>query len=142
MENYNVTSADAVLYMTIDGLYPQGFKLEQFGQDAVAQMADDIFAETRMSVDGHMVAGYVDQIKPVTLTFEPSSPTIPYLRNLQEVTRAERKPYPVMLMVTLPSVGRTYTFVNGVLKQGKQMPDIGKTLQPVQFVFDFERVVG
>ena len=136
----NVTSLNATAVMVIEELYPAGFTLEQFSTDAAISQGDDTFAETRMGVDGQMVVGVVDNVKTVTITLEPSSPSMEYLTTLAKAIRTNKKHYPATLIVNIPALGVTRTYSNGALKTGKIMPDINKTLQPVPFTFDFEKV--
>lgn len=138
--NRDITSANATIIMLVDELYPQGVRLEQFSTDAMASEGDETFSETRMGVDGQMVAGYVDDVKSVTITIEPSSPSITYMETLQNAMRSNRKIYPVTLLINIPATGRTITCSNGVLKTGKLLPDMNKTLQPIAYVFDFEKI--
>ena len=136
----NITSLNATAVMVIEELYPAGFTLEQFSTDAAISQGDDTFAETRMGVDGQMVVGVVDNIKTVTITLEPSSPSMEYLITLAKAIRTNKKHYPATLIINIPALGRTRTYSNGALKTGKILPDINKTLQPVPFTFDFEKV--
>lgn len=138
--NRNITSANATLIMIVDELYPQGVTLQQFSTDAMASEADETFAETRMGVDGQMVAGYVDAVKSITVTLEPSSPSIEYLNTLANAMRTNKQVYPVTLLISIPATGRNITCSNGVLKTGKILPDMNKTLQPIAYTFDFESV--
>ena len=136
----NVTSLNATAVMVIEELFPAGFTLEQFSTDAAISQGDDTFAETRMGVDGQMVVGVVDNVKTVTITLEPSSPSIQYLETLQKAIRTNKKHYPVTMLVNLPALGKTYTYSNGALKTGKLMSDVNQTLQPIAYTFDFEKV--
>lgn len=136
--NRNITSANSVSYMTVDELYPQGFKLEQFSTDAAISQGDDTIAETRMGVDGYMVAGYTPSIKTVTITLEPSSPSIPYFDNIIKASQTNKRVYYCNLIINLPSLGKTINYNYGVLKTGKILPDMQKTLAPIAYTFDFE----
>ncbi len=138
--NNNITSANASLILIVDELFPQGIKVEQFSTDAAASENEETFAETRMGVDGKMVAGYVDEVKSITLTLEPSSPTIEYLDTLMSAMRSNKKIYFTTLLISLPAIGKNITCSRGVLKTGKQLPDLKKVLDPISFTFDFERV--
>lgn len=138
--NRNVTSADAMAYMTVDGLYPQGFRLEQFSTDAAISQGDDTIAETRMGVDGHMVAGYTPSIKTITITLEPSSPSIAYMDNIYKSSQQNKKTYWCSLVITLPSLSKVIQYSYGVMKTAKKLPDIQKTLAPIAYTFDFEKV--
>lgn len=138
--NRNITSADAIAVMTVDSLYPQGFRLEQFSTDAAISQGDDTVSETRMGVDGHMVAGYTPSIKTITITLEPSSPSIPYLDNLYKSMQKNKKTYLCSLIVTVPSLSKVIQYSYGVLKTAKILPDLQKTLAPIAYTFDFEKV--
>lgn len=137
----NVTALNANVVMVVEELFPQGVRLEQFSTDAAVSQGDDTFAETRMGVDGQMVVGVIDQIKTVTITLEPSSPSVVYFETLARAIRSNKKHYPITLLVNLPAVGKTYTYSNGALKTGKMLPDVNQTLQPIAYTIDFEKVV-
>lgn len=138
-QNRNITAADAVVTLQCEELFPQGIILEQFSTDATASMGDDTFAETRKGVDGQMVAGYVDGVKTVTVTLEPSSPSVKYLDLLVRASRANKKVYWLTMLISMPALGKVVTFSNGVLKTGKLLPDIQQVLAPIAYTFDFER---
>lgn len=137
----NVTALNANVVMVVDELFPQGVRLEQFSTDAAVSQGDDTYAETRMGVDGQMVTGVIDQIKTVTITLEPSSPSIQYFKTLAKAIRTNKKHYPITLLVNLPATGETFTYSNGALKTGKLLPDVNQTLQPIAYTIDFEKVV-
>jgi hypothetical protein len=42
------------------------------------------------------------------------------------------------MVVSIPSIGKRYTFSNGVLQSYKGLPDGNKVLGPTQWVFHFE----
>ena len=73
--NFDVTSANAQLVLTVDELYPSGIQLQQFSADGIFSSDSIEMAETRRSVDGYMVAGVIKNISSVTLTLEASSPS-------------------------------------------------------------------
>lgn len=139
-QNRNITSANATLVLSCEDLFPQGIILEQFSTDAMVSMGDETYAETRKGVDGQMVAGYVDGVKTVTITLEPSSPSVKYLDILARASRANKKVYWITLVASIPSINKVLTFSNGVLKTGKLLPDAQQVLAPVAYTFDFESV--
>lgn len=140
MTNRNITAADVQAWMTVDLLFPAGFPLEQFSMDS-AVVADTIQeVETRMTLDGKLVAGYTPAPKNVNITVEPSSPTVPYLRELAQLQRSMKRTFEVNLTVNVPSVKRSFRFVHGYLVGAQPMPSVQKTLAPMQFNFTFEDV--
>ncbi len=136
----DITASNATAILTVESLFPNGFKLQQFSTDTFASTSDDTYAETRMGIDLQMVAGYVDQIKTVTITLEPSSPSVVNMNHIIAASRANKRIYLCQLLISLPSISRGYQYTNGVLKTGKFMPDIKKVLDPIQYTFDFEKV--
>lgn len=138
--NRNITSANAIAYMTVDSLYPQGFQLQQFSTDAAISQSDDTISETRMGVDGYMVAGYTPSIKTITITLEPASPSKEYLDHLYKSMQQNKKTYLCNLVITLPSLEKIIQYKYGVLKTAKVLPDMQKTLAPIAYTFDFEKV--
>lgn len=140
MNNRNITAADATILCVVEDLYPAGFRFEQFSADVAGAFNDEQIAETRMGVDCQMVAGYVDQIKQLTITLEPSSPSIEYMEKLMEAERNGLKKYWITVTVNIPALQKTRTFWNGVLRQGRRIPDINKVLSPVTYVMDFEKI--
>lgn len=141
MNNRNITAADATLICVVQDLYPAGFQFEQFSADVAGAFSDEQIAETRMGVDCQMVAGYVDQIKQITITLEPSSPSVEYMEAIMRAERAGQKKYWLTLIITLPALQKTRTLKNGVLRQGRMIADINKVLSPVTYVMDFEKIV-
>lgn len=138
--NNNITSANSVAIMTVEELYPNGFQLQQFASDSAISQGDMTVAETRMGVDGYMVAGFTPNIKSLTTAFEASSPSIEYINNILQAMEQNRRVYRITLVVTVPSIDKTFTYSGGVLKSGKLLPDIKKVLDPITYGWDFEKV--
>jgi hypothetical protein len=134
----DITSANSESRMTIDELYPEGFPLEQFGTDQGIASEDVQLAESRMGVDGKLSAGYVCNVYPVTITFEPISSSVVYINDLKDAMNKSRRIYRVHLECRLPSLQLVYKFVNGHLENATAFPAIKKTLDPVTFKFVFE----
>lgn len=136
--NRNITSANAKLICVVEGLYPAGFEVQQFASDQSFSQSDVAIAETRMGVDGIMVAGYTPAIKTVQLTLEASSPSYNYLAMYWRAVEQQRNPIWCTLVATIPSISQVYTWTHGVLKQGTIVPAGKKILDPTSWTFDFE----
>jgi hypothetical protein len=137
-ENFDITSANAKLWLIVNQIFQAGFALEQFGTDqAWNQDAIDI-TETRMGVDGKMVAGYTPAIFPVTITLEASSPSRFNLSTVWEAMKVNRQIYACTLAATIPSVGERILWTKGVLKNGAPVPSGQKILAPTTWTFHFE----
>lgn len=136
---HDITSANSVLVMTVESLYPAGIRLQQFAVDNAATMDQVQIAETRMGVDGHMAAGYTPAIHPLVIHLEASSPSYDVMLTLYNAQRAMRKPLDVTIVATIPSISRAYTWSTGTLKTGTPFHSVQKVLSPSQWAFDFEK---
>lgn len=134
--NREITSADVAATMTVDELYPSGFPLEMFGADSAITGDSVTLAETRMTVDGKLIAGAVPNPYPITLTFEAASPTLPFLQALRSAS--ERKVYECNLSVRIRATGEVLRFNRGFLVTANPFPNVAKTLQALTFQFQFE----
>jgi hypothetical protein len=122
--------------MSVGGLF--SINLENFSADSSFTSDTIQVAETRMGVDGHMAAGFTPNIKTLTINLEAGSPSTEFMILLNQAQETNRKPYEVNMVVSIPSIGKRYTFSNGVLQSYKGLPDGNKVLGPTQWVFHFE----
>jgi hypothetical protein len=132
----DITSANATVGMSVGGLF--SINLENFSADSSFTSDTIQVAETRMDVDGHMAAGFTPNIKTLTINLEAGSPSTEFMILLNQAQETNRKPYEVNMVVSIPSIGKRYTFSNGVLQSYKGLPDGNKVLGPTQWVFHFE----
>ncbi|MDR1396861.1 MAG: hypothetical protein LBJ14_03940 [Desulfarculales bacterium] len=138
--NFDITSANAELVLTVGEIFPAGIVLQMFGTDQSANMDSVEITETRMGVDGYMAAGYTPVIYPVTVTLEAASPSRFSLSTLWEAMAANKRVYACGLVAALPSIGERITWSNGVLKNGVIVPPMRKVLGPTTWLFHFERL--
>lgn len=136
--SFDITSANATLFLTVEELYPNGVQLYQFATDQSYSSEAEQIAETRMGVDGMMVAGYTPNIKVVGVNLEVSSPSVAVMDYIIQATKANRKPYKCMLVANVPSIGKTFTWSNGTLQTGSLSGGAAKVLNPMQYTFHFQ----
>ena len=131
----DVTSANSVVTLQCS-LF--SVRLQQFSADTAYEGEDDQVAETRIGVDGKMVAGQVPNIKVVNLHLEASSPSLQYLQLLKRAMEVNRTVYPVNMVISQPSIGKRITYSTGVLQSAKDLADGKKVLEPTQWTFHFQ----
>lgn len=132
----DITSANATVAMSVGGLF--SINLENFSADSSFTTDTVQSTETRMGVDGHMAAGFTPAIKPLTINLEAGSPSTEYMQLLRQVQEVNKKPYRVQTVISIPAIGKRYTFSEGVLHDSKAIPDGQNVLSPTQWVFHFE----
>jgi hypothetical protein len=136
----NITAANATAVLTVNELFPEGIILQQFGTDqALSQDSIDI-TETRMGVDGKMVAGYTPNIMAVTVNLEASSPSRVSLAAVWEAMQTNMTIYECSLICDVPSLEQVYTWARGVMKSGVPFASLKKVLDPTTWVFHFEKL--
>lgn len=131
----DITSANATVVLSCD-LFNE--TLQQFSTDTSFEGEDDQVAETRMGVDGKLVAGMTPSVKAVTIHLEASSPSYERLTLLKQSMANNRKIYECSLVISIPSIGRRITYSKGVLQSTKDLPDGKKVLDPTTWTFHFE----
>lgn len=131
----DITSANSVVTLQCS-LF--SVRLQQFSADTAYEGEDDQVAETRIGVDGKMVAGQVPNIKVVNLHLEASSPSLQYLQLLKRAMEVNRTVYTVNMVISQPSIGKRITYSTGVLQSAKDLADGKKVLEPTQWTFHFQ----
>lgn len=136
----DITSANATLILTVDNLFPQGIPLYMFATDQSYSMSELTVAETRMGVDGNLVAGFVPNPKEVNIMLEAASPSYTSLATLYRATEQKRGIYQCTLIASVPSIAQVYTWTAGVLVKGTPVPAGKKVLDPTSWTFHFARL--
>ena len=136
----DISSANATLILTVKSLFPSGVKLEMFSTDQSLSMSELQIAETRMGVDGNMVAGYLPSIKEVNVTLEAASPSFAFLSELYRASEMKRGFYECSLTANVPSIARTFVWTAGLLVKGTPVPPFKKVLDPTSWTFHFARL--
>lgn len=134
----DITSANAETVLTVESLAPAGIVFQGYSTDAGIALDNLDVVETRMGVDGKMAAGFTPNIFAINATFEANSPSIEALSQVWSAMTKNRRIYECTLVVTVPSVGRVYTFIRGVLKSGVPFANINRVLAPLTYGFHFE----
>lgn len=136
----NITSSNSVFVMNFGTLFPIAQKLEGYAADD-SFMADVVeITQTVMGVDGKLSAGYVPNPTVMTITFQPDSPSIAKFEFLIAAMKQARDIFELSATIALPSIGRSYACVKGVLTEYKPLPDAKKILQPVTYKITWESI--
>lgn len=135
----NITSANVSATLVVN-LFPAGLKLEQFSADGAFTQDSYSVLETRMGVDGKMVAGFTPTEKEITFHFQPNSPTIEGLNLIWQTMEVTKTALWLNIEITVPSTQTRYVLANGVLMNYKMIPNASRVLEPVDATFRFESV--
>ena len=138
--NFDVTSANAQLVLTVDQLFPSGIELQHFSADGVFSSDAIEMTETRRSVDGRMVAGVIKNISSVSIVLEAASPSVASLRVPARLHGSEQHAVRMHADVLHPVARR-----HANLRQGRAQERASDQRRPAHHAahavgFDFERV--
>ena len=135
----DITSANSSAYLYAS-LFPAGLKFENYSADSAWAHDNYETVEHRMGVDGHMAAGYTPVEKSITFSFEANSPTLDGLDLLLQTTEVSKTPIFGQIVITCPSIKKTYTLVNCILTSYKMLPNADKVLSPIDATFVCESI--
>ena len=102
----DITSANATAILVIEEVVPAGVPLDNFSTDQAINGETMEVAETRLTLDGKLLAGYVPSQVPVTLTLEPTSLAYRFIEQAFQVSRLQKKTLRCSLVFTFPAIKR------------------------------------
>ena len=129
-----ITSANAVVIITVPQVFPNGVQLQKFGVDDAFTVDVVDATETQVGVDGYGVAGYVPRSPRMTIRLLASADVdytvfetwIAQQDLIGDVIYAS-------MTIALPSVNRKYTCYQGSLRGISTMPDARRVLANREF---------
>jgi hypothetical protein len=137
----SITSANAVITLTVPGVLPVSVQLSGFAADDVFDSDDVELATTIMGVDGTLSGGFVYAMVPWNIALQADSPSQAIFEAWDGAQQAVADVFQGQANVTLVSIGRSYQMVNGFLVRGKRLPDAKKTLMPRKWRIDWQQVI-
>lgn len=138
----NITSANAVIMLAINGLFPTAQQLQGFAAEDVFDTDTLESAEVMMGVDGILSAGFVFVPIKQNFALQADSESNNLFETWYLQQQAAKEPFFASGVIHLTSINRTYVMNNGVLTGYKPIADAKKVLQPRQFAITWESVVG
>ena len=136
----DITSANAVLTISVSTLFPQPVPLQQFSAEDIYTAEAIAIAEVVMGVDGRQSGGYTPRPVPQQISLQSDSPSIDFFEQWANNTALNKTVYGAQGVLILPSLNRQWTMNNGILAMFKPMPDAAKILQPRRFTISWESV--
>lgn len=136
----SITSSNAIVMLTVAGLYETAQRIQGFAADQVFTSEDVALAETVMGVDGRMTGGLVLSAVPWTVSLLADSPSNKVFEDWVAAQRKTGDYYKANCIVTLTGLNRKYIMTNGILSSGPGMPSAGKTIKDRVYKIMWERV--
>ena len=142
MANATLTVANSVLMIVIPDLFPVPQQLQGYAADDVFSTEAVDSVETVMGVDGLLSGGWMPTPKRQTYVFQADSSSTLIFDAWQQAQEAALDAFIAEMVVTLPSLKRTYVCTKGFLTSYTPMPDARKILQPRRFQITWQSIIG
>lgn len=142
MSDLTITATNSTFFITVASLYLVPVKLEGFAADAAFATEDVENAELVMGIDANLSAGYVAVATPQIISIMPNSPSLQLFEDWMATEQSIREKLRCDGTCSIPSIGRSYIMTKGYLSRIKQIPDVKKTVQPVEYRITWQSVSG
>lgn len=140
MASRDLTNANSVIMLSVQGLYAAPQQLQGYAADDVFETESVDSAETMMGIDGKLSAGFVFVPVDWSMTLQANSDSNDIFDNWYQAQKAAKAPYFANATVFLPSIGKKWAMSNGVLTKFPPMPNGKKILQARKFTIRWEDV--
>lgn len=135
-----LTSADAVITLTVAGIFDTPVQLQQFMAEDIFDMPSVTHAEVVMGADGVLSSGFVFTPRVQNFALQANSPSCQFLDDWINAEEQAIDTFRADGTVTLRGIGKVWTMTNGVLTTFSPIPDAKKILQGRKFSITWNRV--
>lgn len=133
-----LTTANAVIAMTTEALYPQAQLLQGFAADDSFEQAAVENGEFLMGIDGKLSAGWVANAVNLTVTLQADSPSLLLFERIYQYEQSNRTKLLQNVTITATALQRRYELKTGYVISYKA-PAGKRLLQPGVVEFTFQQ---
>lgn len=137
----SITSANAVLVISVANLFPTPVQLQQFAADDIYTIDPLPAAEVVMGVDGRLSAGFVYAPVVQGISLQADSASNVLFDTWWAAERQARDKFFATGTITLTSIGRKYAMTQGALTTYPAIPDGARVLRPRKFHITWESII-
>lgn len=136
----SITSANSVFTLSVPGLFPVPQQIQGFTADRAWETNNVALTESTISLEGIKSTGFIFSLTEQTITLQADSPSRTFFTSLINAMRAAREILTLSGTITLPATGESFVCVRGTLKDAKTTPNVGKLLEPVTYVIEWQAI--
>lgn len=140
MNNRTLTSADCIILLSVDPIFPVPLRIQGFSADDVFDSDAVQIGETSMGVDGRLSAGYTPMPVTMNISLQADLLSNEFFEAWSEYERSSRRKLVATGTVVLPATLRSYAMTRGFLRSVQVLPAAKKILQPRRYTIEWERV--
>lgn len=133
-----ITAANAVLLLTVAGLFDSPQPLQGFSTDDIFDTDNLVSGEPRMGVDGRLSAGWVPNPVVMNINFMADSPSILLFERWVLTEQQSLDKFIAGMHVSLKAINRKYTLTRGFLISGPPTPRAARVLEARRYTLQWE----
>ena len=137
----SITAANAIITLTVPGVFNTPQQLQQFAVDDVADVDTLTVAETLMGVDGNLTGGYVFNKVRYVYTLMADSPSVFVFDQWKLAQDAQTDTLPANGLMVLKSLGTKWRWTRGFLTEWSPAPSVKKLVRERKFTVEWQRVL-
>jgi hypothetical protein len=126
----SITSANAVIMLSLSPLFTAPVQLQQFAADNIFGTDPIDASETSMGVDGFLTGGFVNVPTRQSFHLQADSPSNYFFDQWYLQQKALQDTYIASGTIILRSLGSKFKMVRGFLKTYTPIPPAGRVLGP------------
>ncbi len=135
----NITSADAVLTLSVAALFPVPQQIQGFATDDVYDIPTIKSVEAVMGVDGVLSGGFVFTAIVQELMLQADSASNAFFDTWWTQMVAAKIAYPAKGLIKLPAIATKFVQTNGLLT-GYKMPGAKRTLTARRYEITWQMI--
>lgn len=135
-----ITAADAVLMMSVPGLFDTPQQIQGFATDDIYDIPQIKSVEVLMGVDGVLSSGFVFVAIPQTITLQADSLSNDFFDIWWTRMQATKETFKANGLIRLPSITTKFIQTAGYLTGYKPAPAAKKLLQPRTYEVTWQNI--
>lgn len=137
----SITSANALLFLSISNLYNTPQQIQQFSADDIYDMPSIRSSEVSMGIDGVLSGGFVFVGINQTIMLQANSPSNAIFESWWTSQQVAEDVYIANGSITLNSLGEKWQMTRGFLTGYTPAPRAAKILQPRRYEITWNQVL-
>lgn len=140
MNTRTLTSANAVLLLSVAGLFDSAQRIQGFTSDDITDTETIQPKQTSMGLDGRLSAGFVPVAVRQNITLQGDSKSNDFFESWLEAEKAAREAYIAGGLLIVSATQRSYTMIRGFLLSIPQTPALRNVVQPRRYAIEWESI--
>lgn len=136
----SITSANAVIMLSLQPIFPSPVQLQQFAADNIFGTDPIEAAEESMGVDGYLTAGFVNVAVRQNFHLQADSPSNFFFDQWYAQQKAQQDTFIASGTIILRSLGTKFKMVQGFLKTYQPISNAGRVLAARQHTIVWQSV--